>query len=93
MSVGGRCLVQANRFVTQAQVGFAILPSHRLCRRLKDIKKQQTVTAVGPSVRILPPRVQTVAVIFQELVSDKIGPDMFPSGTGNKKGIKCRDKV
>ncbi len=75
MSVGGRRFVQANRFVTQVQVGFAILPSHRLSGRLVDIKKQQTLTAVGPGSRVLPPRKQTVAVICQQLVTDKIGPD------------------
>jgi hypothetical protein len=47
MSVGGRRFVQANCFVTHAQVGFSILPSHCLPCRLVEIKKQQTVSSLS----------------------------------------------
>ena len=81
-------LVQANHFVAQAQVGFAILPSHHFRRGQVEIKKQEAMTAIGPSAQILPPSKKTGAVIFQQLVVNKIGPGQVALGNGKQKGIQ-----
>jgi len=92
MSLGRRRLVQFNDFVAETEVRFASGPSRHFCRRQVEQKKLQTIAAVGPSAGISPPRKQTVAVIFQQLIANKIGPRQVALWDGKQKGHEVARK-
>jgi len=93
VSLGRRRLVQFNDFVAETEVRFASGPSRHFCRRQVEQKKLQTIAAVGPSAGISPPRKQTVAVIFQQLIPNKIGPRQVALWDGKQKGQEVARKA